>query len=227
VDVQTGQLVWKVRDRLRFSALASVDVDQLFAVSGGSASAATLHALNPYSGQSAWTANLAPCKGFVDGAPMLTPHAVSIAMRSNRGTKLLSFDRASGAPLFAAAEEVAPNGTSWLSVDNLLIGNAPTGELVGVDATSGKVIYRHNFGQTLESDVPRRLEPVLRNGALFVPHADVHVLRPSDGKHLAKIEVSDAIADLLRVDERCDVFVAEESGHVAAFGAGPRLSLVT
>ena len=67
---------------------------------------------------------------------------------------------------------------------------------------------------------------MLRSGALFVPHVDVHVFRPSDGAHLAQIGPCDAIPDLLRVDERCDVYVAEESGHMVAFGAGPRLSLV-
>ena len=59
-----------------------------------------------------------------------------------------------------------------------------------------------------------------------VPHVDVHVFRPNDGAHLATIGPCDAIPDLLRVDERCDVYVAEESGHMVAFGAGPRLSLV-
>ena len=37
---------------------------------------------------------------------------------------------------------------------------------------------------------------------------------------------TDIIPDLLRVDERCDVYVAEESGHLAAFRAGAKLSLV-
>ena len=32
---------------------------------------------------------------------------------------------------------------------------------------------------------------------------------------------------VLRVDEHCHVYAAEESGHLAAFGALPRLSLVT
>ena len=36
-----------------------------------------------------------------------------------------------------------------------------------------------------------------------------------------------ALPDLLRVGERCDVYVAEESGHLAAYEAGPRLMLVT
>jgi hypothetical protein len=47
-----------------------------------------------------------------------------------------------------------------------------------------------------------------------------------DGAVLGAISPIDAIPDLLRVDERCDVYVAEESGHILAFGALPRLSLV-
>ena len=31
---------------------------------------------------------------------------------------------------------------------------------------------------------------------------------------------------LVRVDERCDVIVAEESGHVSMFAVGPKLSVV-
>ena len=52
------------------------------------------------------------------------------------------------------------------------------------------------------------------------------ILRPRDGAVLGTIAPTEAIPDLLRVDERCDVFVAEESGHLVAFGALPRLSLV-
>jgi hypothetical protein len=58
------------------------------------------------------------------------------------------------------------------------------------------------------------------------PAAGISIVRPSDGKLLGAIAPTEAIPDLLRVDERCDVYVAEESGHLAAFGALPRLSLV-
>jgi hypothetical protein len=51
------------------------------------------------------------------------------------------------------------------------------------------------------------------------------VVRPRDGTLLGKVP-TDLIPDLLRVDERCDVYVAEESGHLGAFAAAPRLSLV-
>jgi hypothetical protein len=138
----------------------------------------------------------------------------------------MGFDRATGRKMFESDSPVAPIGTSWLAVDGLLVGNTPTGELVGLDASTGSVRYRHVLGRTIDSDVPRKLEPVLRSGALFVPHVDVQVFRPSDGAHLTTIGPCDAIPDLLRVDERCDVYVAEESGHMVAFGAGPRLSLV-
>jgi hypothetical protein len=88
---------------------------------------------------------------------------------------------------------------------------------------------------------------VLRCGALFVPcsliglgdgalrkasdplggaAAGISVIRPSDGAVLGTIAPTETIPDLLRVDEHCDVYVAEESGHLVAFGALPRLSLV-
>jgi len=58
-----------------------------------------------------------------------------------------------------------------------------------------------------------------------VPQHQVHVVRPRDGEVIGTIP-SDLIPDLLRVDEHCNVYVAEESGHVAAFGVAPRLTLV-
>ena len=74
------------------------------------------------------------------------------------------------------------------------------------------------FSRHVDADQPRRLEPVLRNGALFVPQHQVHVVRPRDGEIIGTVP-SEFIPDLLRVDERCDVYIAEESGHLAAFGA--------
>ena len=226
VDVQTGAVVWRMRDRLRFVASPTVDHEALFAVAGGSSSAAALHAIDPFSGTVNWTARLLSTPNSVEGAPLVTTTSVCVAVRARRGLRLAAFDRTTGAPLFETEAPVAPVGTSWLAVDDLLVGNTPTGELVGVDAKTGAVRYRHQLGRSVESDVPRRLEPVLRSGALFVPHVDVHVFRPSDGTHLGQIGPCDAIPDLLRVDERCDVYVAEESGHMASFGVGPRLSLV-
>jgi hypothetical protein len=180
------------------------------------------------------------------------------------GTPLVPLvDRSAG----AACSPGAPVGTSWLAVDDTFIGNMPTGDIVGVDARSGAPRWQRVLGpRPLEADVPRRLEPVLRCGALFVPcsllspmsgpsthataparvgpsrgaaerraergqipveaAAGVCILRPFDGALLGAIAPTEAIPDLLRVDEHCNVYVAEESGHIAAFAALPRLALV-
>ena len=60
----------------------------------------------------------------------------------------------------------------------------------------------------------------------LVPFTDVYVFRPRDGVQLGSISPCEAIPDLMRVDEKCDVYIAEESGHLVSFSGGPRLSLV-
>ncbi len=228
LDVQTGSVVWRLRNRLRFRSAPTVDHDALLALAGGVNSASELVCVDPYSGQARWTRTLhagsAPCT--VEGTPLVCGRVVAVAVRDRHGLKLMAFALDTGEALWATEGPIAPVGTSWLAVDDLFIGNSPTGELFAIDAEEGKVRYRHVLGRVLESDVPRRLEPVLRSGALFVPHTDVHVFRPHDGVLLGTIGPCDAIPDLLRVDERCDVYIAEDSGHLVSFGVGPRLSLV-
>jgi outer membrane protein assembly factor BamB len=255
LDVVTGAVVWRVRDRLRFRTPPTVVHDALFVVAGGAHGVARLYRIDPYSGHVEWSTSIAdattPCT--VEGAPLVSVDSVAVPTRHKRGLSLATFRLADGSPLHgdgAVGRIVAPNGTSWLAVDDVFVGNAATGELCAVDAASGELRWRHVLGpRPLEADVPRRLEPVLRCGALFVPcsfvsatggprsaarsldagdppSAGISIVRPSDGKVLGAITPTEAIPDLLRVDEKCDVYVAEESGHLAAFGALPRLSLV-
>jgi outer membrane protein assembly factor BamB len=228
LDVLTGSIVWRARDRLRFRTPPTLDHDVLFALAGGSASRANLHAIDAFSGQPRWTQHVATdhetCS--IEGGPHVVHDVVVCAVRERSGLRLVALDRETGAPRWTSAGVVAPVGTSWLAVDDLLIGNTPTGELLAIEAANGELRYRHLLGTVLETDVPRKLEPVLRSGALFVPHSNVHVFRPRDGAEIGVIGPCEAIPDLLRVDERCDVYVAEESGHLVSFAAGPRLSLV-
>ncbi len=228
IDVVSGALVWRVRDRLRFHAAPTIDRDELFALAGGTGGAATLHAIDPFSGTPRWSQPLPGGPGgcTVEGSVLSAGSVAACTLRDRRGLTLVAFDAKTGTPRWTSPGRVAPTGTSWLAVDDLFIGNAPTGELIAIDAATGEPRYRHVLGGVHEVDVPRRLEPVLRSGALFLPHSDVHVFSPADGTELAVIGPCEAIPDLLRVDERCDVYVAEESGHVVCFGAGPRLSLV-
>ncbi len=225
LDVQTGAIVWRARDRLRFCGGLSVEHDSLFAVSGGVGGAASLHALDPYAGSTQWVSPLGLASCTVEGAPLVCTTSVVVSLRDRRGLRLAGFDKASGAPLFVS-NPIAPVMTSWLPVDDLIVGNSPAGDVLAVDGRSGSLRWRHTLEGAPECDIPRRLEPVLRSGALYIPAVDVPILRPSDGGLVGTVGPCDAIADLLRVDERCDVYIAEESGHMVSFGVGPRLSLV-
>jgi len=232
LDVTTGAVVWRHRDRLRFCTPPTVAHDALFVVAGGAHGVARLHCIDPFSGDVRWSTIVAepnsPCT--VEGAPLVAAGAVAVPVRQKTGLALAAFRKADGTPLPAGARTLLPSGTSWLAVDDAFIGNTPSGELVAIGAgasDAGELRWRRVLGpRPLEADVPRRLEPVLRCGALFVPHTDVAVFRPRDGALLGTVAPTEAIPDLLRVDESCNVYVAEESGHIVSFGALPRLSLV-
>lgn len=225
LDVVTGQIVWRVRDHLRFFVAPTVVQNEAFALAGGQAGKARVHAIDPYSGESRWVSELSGQYPTTEGGVLCGRDAVMVMRRERSGLHVEAFDRSTGKRAWQTGV-VAPTGTAWLVVDERLIGNTPGGELVGLSTETGKTVYRTRLGRLLESDVPRRLEPVLRSGALFVPHSDVHVVRPEDGTVLGGLGCKEVIPDLLRVDEHCSVYVAEESGHIAAYEARARLSLV-
>jgi hypothetical protein len=95
-----------------------------------------------------------------------------------------------------------------------------------VDLSSGDLAWQHQLADPARDDVPRRLEPVLRGGALFVPSASVHVVRPSDGSVMGAPLGDTIIPDFMRVDERGWLYLAEESGHLEAYAPAPHLRLV-
>ena len=56
--------------------------------------------------------------------------------------------------------------------------------------------------------------------------ASVHVVRPSDGSLIGGPIADGIIPDVMRVDERGWLYLAEESGHVEAYAPAPSLRLV-
>jgi outer membrane protein assembly factor BamB len=226
IDALSGEVVWRYCDELRFNQTAAVADDGLFAVAGDGAHVATgaarLCHLNPWSGEHRWSVSLPEGTRSI-GAPLVSQHSVVVALLGRRGTELQAFDRRTGEKLF---EREGPAGiASPLLLDDVVTLNGENGELAAFDAQTGALRFRHVFVTGAEGDRPRRMDPVLRGGALFVPQGSIHVMRPRDGALLGTVPV-DLVPDLLRVDERCDVYVAEESGHLAAFSAGARLTLV-
>lgn len=224
LDVQNGELVWKVRDRLPFTGDTLVDHDSAFAVGGGPIGPARLHHFDLWSGELRWTRELEE-RPVPYQAPLVTQQQVLMPIRDGRGVGLAAFCRETGKPLWEQAPGLVSPTTAWLVVDDTVVANSAAGTFICIDAATGELRYNHVFARHVDADQPRRLEPVLRNGALFIPQHQVHVVRPRDGELIGTVP-SDLIPDLLRVDERCDVYIAEESGHLAAFGAAPKLTLV-
>lgn len=225
LDVVSGEVVWRYCDRLRFAGPVAVSHDSLFAIAGDGAlsgrGGARLVHLDPWTGESRWSVPL-PAHTRAVGAPMVAPNTVLVGSRHARGSGVAAFDARTGELRFD--RDVCRGAAASLVVDDLLVQNSESGELCALDTSDGTTRYRHVFADGNDGDRPRRLDPVLRSGALFVPQSAVHVVRPQDGTLLGSVP-TDLVPDLLRVDEHCDVYVGEESGHLAAFGT-VRLTLV-
>lgn len=224
LDAASGEVVWRVREKLPFTGDIAIDRDAAFATAGGPIGPTRLVHVDLWSGEVRWSREL-PSRPVPGQPPLVSPSAVLVPTRDRRGTGFVSFARKTGEPLAAQEPGLIAPTTAWLAVDELFFANSAAGRLLALDARKGAIVYTRDFPRHVEADQPRRLEPVLRNGALFVPQHEVHVLRPTDGELLGTLP-TDLIPDLLRVDDQCNAYVAEESGHVAAFGVGPRLSLV-
>ncbi|MCS6902020.1 MAG: PQQ-binding-like beta-propeller repeat protein [Myxococcales bacterium] len=227
LDVQSGEIVWRRCTSAPCHQAPSFDHDVLFQVAsdgGGHRGRPRLYAIDAWTGAVRFEVPL-PSRPTCHGAPLLTADTAAILTRDERGTGLMAFDRGTGALRYQLPPGLTPHGASWLAVDDCLFANTDQGELLGIEAVTGAERFRLQLSPPSEDGGPRRLDPVLRSGALFVPQQEVFVIRPRDGELLGKVP-SEIIPDLLRVDERCDVYLGEESGLLAAFGAGPRLSLV-
>lgn len=223
LDVATGEMVWRVRDRLPFAHALALDHDSLFATSGAGTDQ-RLHHVDPWTGKVRYTVSIdeTPVPGQ---APLIAEDVVVVPVRDASGVGAKAFGRSDGAERWEHAPGLLSPLSAWLVVDDAVLANSGAGVLLCLDAKTGTVRYNHVFSGASEADQPRRLEPVLRNGALFVPQHEVHVVRPRDGEVIGAVP-SDLIPDLLRVDEHCTVYVGEESGHLAAFSAAPKLALV-
>lgn len=224
LDVVTGETVWRVRDRLPFTGDISVTGDSAFALSASAAGLSRLHHIELWTGRLLWSAELDE-QAVPGQAPLATETSVVVATKDRRGTGLSAVDRASGAPLWTQEPGLSATNSSHLGLPDAVVVNSASGTLLCVDAESGHVRYSHVFSRQLDADQPRRLDPILQNGALFVPQHQVQILRPGDGEILGELP-NDVIADWMRVDAQGSVYVAEESGHLAAYAVAPRLRLV-
>lgn len=222
LDVLTGEPVWRVRERGRFVHPVAIRNDRVVALMGepGSRNGAAL-GIDLFTGEVNWRVEL---QGAPVARPVIAGRTVLVAL-AGLDLELLALDAATGARRYRCADPGIGAGASIMNVDDALVVNSPTGRLSSLDIATGELRYARDLVDPVAEDVPRRLEPILRGGALFVPAAEVRVLRPSDGADLGRLP-SDLVPDWLRVDERGWVYIAEESGQLSACAPSPRLTLI-
>jgi hypothetical protein len=224
IDVASGEVVWRWSDPGRMTFAPVVVRDRVIAVSGQPDSpAGALLCLDLFSGQLCFRREL-------PGAPLASPSSgeqlAMVTLLEAGVPTLAAYDLQSGERRWQREDPGLAEGGAALVVDQRLVINAALGSLSAVDLGSGELAWHHHLADPAHDDVPRRLEPVLRGGALFVPSASVHVLRPADGVLMSAPIADSVIPDFMRVDERGWLYLAEESGHIEAYAPAPHLRLV-
>lgn len=224
LDVASGEIVWRLSEQVRFCLAPSVWGDRVIAASGElGGSAGALHGVELYTGKPVWRRELTHPPS---GEPISTRELVLVPTGGSRDARLCAFEPTRGEPRWSCHDPGLDNGGKALEVDDTLIVNTPAGRVWALELATGTTRWTRALANPLTDDVPRQLDPVLRHGALFVPSAQVHILRPSDGTPLVSDTGCDLVPDFLRVDERAWFYVAEESGHIRAYAGAPQLTLV-
>jgi len=221
LDLMTGELVWRYTTRGRFRERAVQVHDVLIATATPlSGAGAVLHAMDAFSGRPLWQS---PLLRSAD-VPVPVGDLVVVSTEGAAGPTFVALSARTGERLWERTVLEAGAGYQALAIDDALVLHTAVGKLVALDASTGEVRFTTDLGKV--RDVPRRLEPVLRGGALFVPSQVVQVVRPRDGGVIHRLAPSSPIPDFLRVDERFALYVGEDSGLLACYGLGAQLAVV-
>ncbi len=219
LDVANGEELWRYNSRRRVAFAPQVSGDTAILAAGEPGGR-----LGAIIGVDLYTGEERFCSELPTG-PSCRPIVAGELVAVTSGEHLVFCEADSGAVRFLTEDPGLSSGAA-LMVDDLLIVNAPGGRLTAIDVKKQGVAWSRVLGEPAIDEVPRSLEPVLRGGALFVPGGAVSVIRPIDGTVIGALPC-DLVPDLIRVDERGWVYIAEESGHMAAFAPIPHLRLIS
>jgi outer membrane protein assembly factor BamB len=224
IDAATGEIAWRHTSSGRYCLTPLAYGDTVVVVSGEPGRGeAELVTLDLYSGRERCRRRLG---GAARSAPIAAGDLALIAISSGQRTMLVAIDAQAGELRWRKPDPALGIGGAALALDHALVINTPRGSVHALDLGSGESIWSRNLAHPMGDEVPRRLDPVLRGGALFVPSAAVHVLRPTDGRSIGGPLPCDLVPDVMRVDERGWAYVGEESGHLVALAPERHLTLV-
>jgi outer membrane protein assembly factor BamB len=224
IDVVSGEVVWRCTAPAKFCLTPTTHGAMAIAVAGEPGRGdATLYGIDLLSGELVYKQ---PLGGPVATAPQMLDRQLVVALTGARRGVLASHEPETGEIRWAIPDPGVGTGGGVVSTDRAIFVNASSGKLVALDPQTGDALYTRVLSNPVSDDVPRKLTPLVRGGALFVPSAAVHVLRPADGSAIGAAPPCDLVPDSLHVDERGWMYVAEESGHLLALAPVQALRLV-
>lgn len=224
IDISTGEVVWRWSGAGRIQFASAVTREHAIAIAQHGATCSLL-CFDLFSGELAFKRELA---GSALSAPIATDALALVSLQASPTSlpELVACELGTGQERWRAPDPGMADGGAPLVVDQHLVINAPSGHTTALELASGELRWQHRLADPTRDDVPRRFEPVLRGGALFLPSASVHVVRPTDGSLIGGPIAERIIPDFMRVDERGWLYVAEESGMIEAHAPIPTLRLV-
>ncbi|MCK9522615.1 MAG: PQQ-like beta-propeller repeat protein [Proteobacteria bacterium] len=224
LDVENGALVWRFPERTMFHLPAGIWEDTLV-VPGGryGKTEGVLFGIDAYSGERRWATSL---DGGSLTAPIIASGVAMMPVRKGGHTDLAAFDVQTGAPLWRVPCDGWAETCSLLAYESQFIVNVAGGVLRAIDARSGDERWMTYLGPTCSDDIPLGLAIAAKNGVLFVPADTVYVVDPHSGDVVHALSGEPPVPDLLNVDERGSLFVAEESGHIGFFELARRFAVV-
>lgn len=224
LDVDTGDLVWRLSERARFD-LPPANLGEMIAVwmSSQGNRAGRILSLDGLTGEVLWTTG-------VQGRPLVKPVRVGSnvvgALQGPGGVQLTAFSVTDGDVTWTRHIEGLDGPVALLALEGALILHSASGAVFCADARSGEILWSRMLADPRSVEQPLSLEPVLRDGGLFVPLDTTYVLNPTDGALLHRLGPDSPVPDLLRVDENYSIYTAEVSGHVCSYGVVGHLNVV-
>jgi outer membrane protein assembly factor BamB len=224
LDVDTGDLVWRLSERSRID-LPPASLGEMVAVwmSGPPRNPGRIVMLDALTGETLWAA---PARGTPLTLPVRCGAHVVAAQRLPAAVRVQAWTCSDGEPCWEHELGGIEGPVSLLALDRAVLLHSAQGVVMCLDAASGRVTWSRELVDSPTVELPLSLEPVLRDGGLFVPLDTTYVLNPTDGSLLHRLDGDSPVPDLLRVDEQYSIYTAELSGHVSAYGVIGHLDVV-
>jgi outer membrane protein assembly factor BamB len=216
VNVETGQLAYRIRSPLPFVAPALPWGRRIVALVGRREVSALICA-DAVTGALRWTRDA----DLASPSPPLKQHNRVQIAGTREGEGYLSCFGASGTPVWERRLHLGPGPFSLLAVRHFTLACSPSGAATLFDS-DGRTQW-HLGAAGAELLWPCRA--ALARGILFVPGERVRAVDPRSGQVLAVVRAGIGLCDL-QADARLNLYLLDEDGTLQAFRLATHLAVL-